>query len=163
MSDSHQMDVINGRMVDTVKDIERIYDNVMDNPHMLEDVKTRLQNMRQNAIEMQVDHIISLKRGGTNDIENLNPSCRSCNHYKSTLTLEQFREMIWNIPDRLMHQSVAYQVGSRFDLFTTNQLAKKKRLFYFEKLKQKDIEVPRKAWKNAALDTATGRSKSMDQ
>lgn len=53
MSDSHQMDVINGRMVDTVKDIERMYANVMDNPHMPEDVKIRLQNMRQNAIEMR--------------------------------------------------------------------------------------------------------------
>ena len=115
-----------------------------------------------NIEDMQVDHVIPLHRGGTNDMSNLVPACRGRNHYKSTLTLEQFREMIWNIPDRLMHQSVAYQVGSRFDLFTTNQLAKKKRLFYFEKLKQKDIEVPRKAWKNAALDTATGRSKSDD-
>lgn len=53
MSDSHQMDVINGRMVDTIKDIERMYANVMDNPHMPEDVKIRLQNMRQNAIEMR--------------------------------------------------------------------------------------------------------------
>ena len=91
--------------------------------------------------EMQVDHIVSLKKGGTSDIENLNPSCRSCNHYKSTLTLEQFRNMVLGIPDRLARQSVPYQVGLRFNIFTVNPLAKKNRLFYYEKQEQKNTGV----------------------
>lgn len=47
---------------------------------------------------MQVDHVEPMRRGDKGDkshldvIENKLPSCRSCNYYKSTLTLDQFRE-----------------------------------------------------------------------
>ena len=30
--------------------------------------------------DMQVDHILPKRNGGTDDIDNLNPSCRLCNH-----------------------------------------------------------------------------------
>ena len=35
-----------------------------------------------NINEMQVDHIHPQRLGGTDDISNLNPACRLCNHYK---------------------------------------------------------------------------------
>ena len=41
--------------------------------------------------QMQVDHIISKEDGGTDDFENLNPSCYYCNNYKGSWTLEEFR------------------------------------------------------------------------
>lgn len=44
--------------------------------------------------DMQVDHLHPLKKGGTDELENLMPACRSCNHYKESFTLEQFRDRI---------------------------------------------------------------------
>lgn len=38
--------------------------------------------------------IAPLKKGGSDATDNIWPACRSCNHYKSTLTVEQFRAAI---------------------------------------------------------------------
>lgn len=40
---------------------------------------------------MQVDHVVPLRKGGSDVLANMLPACRSCNHYKHTLTVEQFR------------------------------------------------------------------------
>ena len=40
----------------------------------------------------QIDHVVPLHKGGKDELENMIPSCASCNHYKSTLDLEQFRD-----------------------------------------------------------------------
>lgn len=42
--------------------------------------------------DMQVDHLHPVQKGGSNELSNLMPACRSCNHYKESFTLEQFRE-----------------------------------------------------------------------
>ena len=47
---------------------------------------------------MQKDHVIPMRRGDAGDKSHLGvmsnwlPACRSCNYYKSTLTVEQFRD-----------------------------------------------------------------------
>lgn len=41
-----------------------------------------------------LDHVIPLKSGGTNAIDNLVPSCRRCNQQKNIQTAEQFRKSI---------------------------------------------------------------------
>ena len=42
--------------------------------------------------DMQVDHVASVYLyNGTNDIDNLMTSCRMCNFYKSTYSLDDFR------------------------------------------------------------------------
>lgn len=51
--------------------------------------------------DMQVDHLIPRRLGGSNEYENLMPSCRRCNHYKSGNTLETFRERISSIQERI--------------------------------------------------------------
>jgi CRISPR/Cas system Type II protein with McrA/HNH and RuvC-like nuclease domain len=38
-----------------------------------------------------VDHIVPKSSRGTDNIENLNPSCRDCNNYKNGQSLEEFR------------------------------------------------------------------------
>lgn len=44
--------------------------------------------------DMQVDHILPKRNGGTNNFSNLNPSCRQCNYYKKSLDLEDFRKLM---------------------------------------------------------------------
>ena len=53
--------------------------------------------------DMQVDHFLPLRAwriedAGKDDISNLMPSCRMCNHYKRANTLETFRRYIAEIP-----------------------------------------------------------------
>ena len=88
-----------------------------------------------NIEDMQVDHVIPLHRGGTNDMSNLVPACRGCNHYKSTLTLEEFRKMIIAISDRLMlHGSAAYKLALRIGLIKVDECVRNNFCFYFEKV-----------------------------
>lgn len=71
--------------------------------------------------DMQIDHVIPLRRGGEDDIKNMLPACRSCNHYKATLTAEEFRDYVSRIPERLQRDSIPYKVGARFGLIKSNK------------------------------------------
>ncbi|MDD4541948.1 MAG: HNH endonuclease signature motif containing protein [Eubacteriales bacterium] len=55
--------------------------------------------------EMQVDHIVPLVSCSVpeiaNNITNLNPSCRRCNHYKRSSSLEVFRHMLMTLHERV--------------------------------------------------------------
>jgi 5-methylcytosine-specific restriction endonuclease McrA len=63
-------------------------------------------------------------------IENLMPSCFSCNHYKSTLPLEMFREQIGLLVGRLNKYTNQYKIAKRFGLVVEEA---KSVVFYFEK------------------------------
>jgi 5-methylcytosine-specific restriction endonuclease McrA len=63
--------------------------------------------------EMQVDHIRpqkifywgkkeSIPPYHVDDEQNLNPSCRRCNHYKRTRTLEGFRKLMITLHERII-------------------------------------------------------------
>lgn len=88
--------------------------------------------------EMQVDHMIPIdmydayKTIGQdlNDMENLLPACRSCNHYKHTLTVDKLREMVERGPEILARDSVAYRMAVRFGTVKPDP---KKIVFYFER------------------------------
>ena len=92
---------------------------------------------------MQVDHMIPIdmydayKTIGQdlNDMENLLPACRSCNHYKHTLTVEKFRDLIQRGPEILARDSVAYRTAVRFGTVKPNP---KRVVFYFERAAQGD-------------------------
>ena len=83
-----------------------------------------------NYKEMQVDHIHPLRRGGADELQNMLPACRSCNHYKHTLTVDEFRKYLECIPERLTRDSVAFNMGIRFGIVASIQ---KPVIFYFEK------------------------------
>lgn len=44
--------------------------------------------------KFHVEHLIPLSKGGSNDMENLFPSCGSCNSVKASNTLERFRYVV---------------------------------------------------------------------
>lgn len=72
---------------------------------------------------------------GEDDISNMLPACRSCNHYKSALKPEEFRKYLSGIPKRLMRDSIPFQVGERFGIvrIVTDDVT-----FYYEKIKNKN-------------------------
>ncbi|MCL1997867.1 MAG: HNH endonuclease [Turicibacter sp.] len=80
--------------------------------------------------DMQVDHKQPLRKGGSDTIENMLPACRPCNHRKSTLDIEQFREDVLNFPNVLQRDNVTYRNAVRFEVVVPN-LHKVK--FYFER------------------------------
>ncbi len=59
--------------------------------------------------DMQVDHIMPQWRykgaqaieDSVNDMDNLNPSCRRCNHYKRGALFEEFRGMMKSLHERI--------------------------------------------------------------
>lgn len=84
--------------------------------------------------EMQVDHFKPLRAyseedRGNDDIENLMPSCRMCNHYKRANSLECFRRYIQEIP-RKLRQNYIYKVGVVYGNIIENE---KPIEFYFER------------------------------
>lgn len=79
--------------------------------------------------DMQVDHVNPRYYGGSDDIDNLMPSCRACNFRKGTFPLEYFRNEIKNQCDGLCktfqgRMSLAYGLIERVD---------KPIVFFFEK------------------------------
>lgn len=94
--------------------------------------------------KMQMDHIIPKFRGdtdaslersgiirGTDDYDNLMPSCGPCNKRKSTFSIEEFRKQLEACYDRMMlynanfRQMVRYgQIKKEFNNYE----------FYFEKI-----------------------------
>lgn len=76
---------------------------------------------------MAVDHITAKYRGsthseirayglekGTNDIENLNPSCKSCNSSKSTFTVSDWKKQLQQKHNRLLRDNSSYRILHRF-------------------------------------------------
>ncbi len=66
--------------------------------------------------DMQVDHVKPLRIGGLDDMDNMLPACRSCNHYKSTFDVEGFRKYLSGLHERLIRDCVAYQMAERFEI-----------------------------------------------
>ena len=86
--------------------------------------------------DMQVDHVIPLMGWsvqGPDTLENMLPACRSCNHYKSSMTLDRVREMLAQMPHVLARDSVTYKNAVRFGLVTPTPHRVE---FFFERLKR---------------------------
>lgn len=92
--------------------------------------------------EMQMDHVRPVKLYGEpgwatelNDLGNILPACRSCNHYKHTLTLEKLRAQVERMPAVLERDSVTYRNAVRYGLI---QPTPHKVVFYFEQIGRKE-------------------------
>ena len=81
----------------------------------------------------QVDHVVPLRLGGKDEIENMLPACRSCNHYKRGNSLEGWRRMLEQTPEVLRRDSYTYRQAVKFGLVMPTP---KKVKFYFERLEE---------------------------
>lgn len=87
--------------------------------------------------DMQVDHFIPKadeiynhkSPDAINDTNNLMPSCRTCNHYKRAYSLEDFRELIEQIPVKLGKREYIYKVGMAYGFYDDQP---RKVRFFFE-------------------------------
>ena len=79
---------------------------------------------------MQVDHIIPKRQGGKDTVENYNPSCRRCNHYKRAFDLEGFRKYISTLHERILKNYIV-KVGIDFGIVEIKPYNGK---FYFENI-----------------------------
>lgn len=89
--------------------------------------------------DMQVDHFKpqrawNAEDAGTDDISNLMPACRMCNHYKRANSLETFRRYIAEIP-RKLRENYIYKVGVAYGNVVEHE---KPITFYFEMEGKKD-------------------------
>lgn len=81
--------------------------------------------------DMQVDHVASVYwNNGGNEIDNLMPACRMCNFYKSTFTLDKFRERLQSLTERL-DRDFTYRLAKKYGIITER---KEPVVFYFERL-----------------------------
>ena len=71
---------------------------------------TPLTLSRKGDTAFQVDHLHPRYLGGADEMENLVPACRICNHDKKTGSVEQFREQLALIPVRL-EQQMTYRLA----------------------------------------------------
>lgn len=80
--------------------------------------------------DMQVDHILPVYRGGQDIAANYNPSCRMCNFYKSTHTVDEFKHQLTKILGRL-EKVFIFRVAKRYGLISETGV---KVEFYFEQI-----------------------------
>lgn len=93
--------------------------------------------------QMQVDHKEPLFRNhtdeqlkwykrerGTDDMDNLLPSCARCNKWKDTFTLEKFREIVQTSIDRLERDTPNFRLARDYGLIEVKQIPV---VFYFER------------------------------
>lgn len=86
--------------------------------------------------DMQVDHIQSVYwYNGANDIENYNPACRMCNFYKSTMSVEDFREQLGKLLSRL-EKVFIFRLAKKYGLIKEMD---EPVIFYFEKKKLEKV------------------------
>ena len=80
--------------------------------------------------DMQVDHIIPKRNGGTDSSNNLRPSCRLCNHYKRALDVETFRNWALGKLHERLKKIYIVRVALRYGILTLHKFDNK---FFFEK------------------------------
>ena len=91
--------------------------------------------------DMQVDHIESVRMAEyhgeepNDSIENYNPACRSCNFYKSTFGLEEFRKNIENSLVKKLRRDFNYKMLIKYGLIHEDFKSVR---FYFEKRRDEE-------------------------
>ena len=89
--------------------------------------------------DMQIDHIVPKYRNnemwhngeiGSDDISNLNPSCRMCNYYKGMGSVVQFRERLKDTLMRNVQRPFDFRLAEKYGMVKIEEWDGK---FYYEK------------------------------
>ena len=72
-------------------------------------------------------------KGGENALSNYKSACRKCNYYKSTLDIEQFREYVGTVLERL-EKVFIFHIAMQYGVITVTDKAHRPIRFYFEEL-----------------------------
>ena len=93
--------------------------------------------------DMQVDHVLSVARAkwikdelDLNNIDNLMTSCRSCNYYKDTCSIETFRKNLSTLMERVRKQYI-FRLAEKYGMVQEMNWDGK---FYFEKVNDETKE-----------------------
>ena len=82
-----------------------------------------------------VDHIKPTVNGGSNDLDNLNPSCKDCNNYKCHSDIETFRmyakQMFNTKPEYLFKSKTKMQVAINMGVIIHKEWDG---IFYYERM-----------------------------
>jgi len=81
-----------------------------------------------------VDHITPLALGGTNELKNLNPSCKDCNNYKRHTDLEGYRRQLC----KMLNEKIYYLFKSKTKMQVAINMGSIRHaewdgMFYFER------------------------------
>ena len=87
--------------------------------------------------DMQVDHVVPLHNGGADNESNYFPACRMCNFYKSTLTIEKFREQLGLLKVRL-EKDFTYRLALKYGLIRECNRPVE---FFFERHRDEEAEL----------------------
>ena len=103
--------------------------------------------------EMQIDHIVPLANGGTNDFSNLHPACPLCNIFKGSRTLKSFRRRLKSLTYTMRQKRPFGQLFAMALQFGLLREVKERYpiQFYFEIVQQAKRKQRQKLEKEAAL------------
>ena len=92
--------------------------------------------------DMQVDHIVPKYRNnemwykgkiGTDEISNLNPSCRMCNYYKGMSSIDIFRQKLKDTLMSNVQRPFDFRLAERYGMVKIEEWDGK---FYYEKMEE---------------------------
>lgn len=97
--------------------------------HLIAKERFKSQIINNYQIPVYLSH---LTQHDVNHIDNLMPACCSCNNYKNTFTLDDFRKQIGLLVERLNTRFTQYKIAKRYGLVLEDV---KPVIFYFETIK----------------------------
>lgn len=80
--------------------------------------------------DMQVDHIKPKCQGGTDNIDNLFPTCRLCNHYKRECSPQVYKEWKLSTLTDKLRKIYIFRVAERYGMVDVKEWDRK---FYYER------------------------------
>ena len=79
--------------------------------------------------QMQLDHINAIQEGGKNELENYRCACRMCNYGKYTFSIDEFKQYIKRIPEKLIKRHFDFRIAMKYGLI---EIKDKEIVFEFE-------------------------------